>query len=119
MGTIRLGTRGEGLAVKHLKNKGYRIIKRNFKTPSGEIDIIAQDGDTLVFVEVKARTGESFGRPEEAVGPRKQKKIRTIAQQYLFSQKKERAARFDIVSVLIRDGREEVRHLIDAFEDEP
>lgn len=66
-----LGIEGENAAAKFLEKKGYRIISRNYKTHIGEIDIIAQDGNTIVFVEVKTRGNESFGKPFEAVNKRK------------------------------------------------
>ena len=67
----QVGSKGEDLAAEFLKDKGYRIIGRNYKTPIGELDIIAKDGETLVFVEVKTRSSNAFGYPFEAVGSRK------------------------------------------------
>lgn len=78
-----LGSKGEDLAVRFLKRKGYRIIERNYKTPIGEIDIIAQDGGTLVFIEVKTRTSASFGYPFEAVDRKKRQKLKNLALLYL------------------------------------
>jgi putative endonuclease len=66
-----LGSKGEDLAVRFLEKKGYRILSRNFRTPVGEIDVIAEDRNTLVFIEVKTRTDDSFGHPFEAVTFRK------------------------------------------------
>lgn len=71
MTTVTKGKEGEDLACKYLKTKGYQIIERNFRIRGGEIDIIAKDGNTLVYVEVKTRGSESFGRGEEAVTPYK------------------------------------------------
>lgn len=70
-----IGNLGESLALKHLRNKGYKILKRNFRSKFGEIDIIALEGNDLVFVEVKTRWSQSFGSPEEAITPWKIKKI--------------------------------------------
>lgn len=112
----KLGNRGEDLAARFLRRKGYRVLRRNYSTQAGEIDIIARDGDTVVFVEVKARTGNLFGEPEEAVNARKRNKIRKVALGYMSSLKKEPRARFDIVCVYIRDGKKTVEHLKDAFE---
>ena len=70
-----LGSKGEDLAIQFLKKKGYRIIDRNYKTSVGEIDIIARDGNTIVFVEVKTRTDDSFGYPFEAVNKKKRQKL--------------------------------------------
>lgn len=112
-----LGIKGENLATKFLKKKGYRIIARNYKTPIGEIDIIAQDGNTIVFVEVKTRADELFGHPFEAVNKRKRKKLKDLALLYLKRQGKEYPLRFDILSILYRDdGKKEIEHIKDAFE---
>jgi putative endonuclease len=111
-----LGRRGEDLAVAFLKKKGYRILSRNFKTPVGEIDIIAEDRNTLVFIEVKTRTDGSFGRPFEAVGYRKQGKMRKVALSYLTYTKKEMPSRFDVLSIEMEEGRSTIEHIIDAFE---
>ncbi|MCX6725749.1 MAG: YraN family protein [Candidatus Shapirobacteria bacterium] len=75
MKTKNLGQLGENLALQHLKNNGYRILNRNFSSKLGEIDIIAIDSSTLVFVEVKTRWSSSFGSPEEAITPWKIRKI--------------------------------------------
>jgi len=111
-----LGDRGEKLAAGFLKKSGLKILKRNYTSPTGEIDIIARDGDTVVFVEVKTRTDDQFGPPEQAVGGRKQQKIRTAALHYLQGLKEQPAARFDIVSIYVRGDKEEVEHIKDAFE---
>ena len=79
----RWGKIGEDIAAQELMRRGYRVIKRNYRSRLGEIDIIAEWQDTLVFVEVKAKTGLSFGLPQENVGLRKQAKIRKVAQCYL------------------------------------
>jgi putative endonuclease len=111
-----LGDRGEELAARYLRKNGLKILKRNYTSPTGEIDIIARDGDTVVFVEVKARSDARFGLPAEAVGERKQQKIRSAALHYLQTLRRQPPARFDIVSIYIKDGREEIEHIRDAFE---
>lgn len=111
-----LGDKGEELAVRYLKKKGYSILVRNYKAPTGEIDIIADDRGTLVFVEVKARSDDLFGQPEEAVNHRKQRKIERTALHYMSRLKKEMPARFDIVSVHLKGNAGKIDHLIDAFE---
>ena len=75
----KFGEQGEALAVRHLKKAGYKIIETNYRTRLGEIDIIAKDKDTIVFVEVKTRTSVHFGSPKWAVTPQKQKKISMVA----------------------------------------
>lgn len=73
------GSEGESFAADYLIKNGYRILERNFRTPLGEIDIIARDGETLVFIEVKARSNARFGPPQLAVDHRKQVKISRVA----------------------------------------
>ncbi len=111
-----LGREGEGLAVSFLRKQGYRIIKKNYRTPFGEIDIIAQDGEVVVFVEVKTRSGDAFGPPFEAVDRRKREKIRNVALSYLKKIRKEPAARFDVLSIDLDGRREKIEHIKDAFE---
>jgi len=114
---IRLGKCGEEVAADFLKEQGYKILARNYKSHFGEIDIIAWDKDTLCFVEVKTRRSQRFGTPQEAVTVSKQRQIARSALSFL----KEKAllnkkARFDVVSILsLKD--ETKRELIkDAFE---
>ncbi|MFH0933017.1 MAG: YraN family protein [Nitrospirota bacterium] len=112
-----LGIKGENLAVKFLKEKGYRIIARNYKTPIGEIDIIAQDGTTTVFIEVKTRTDEFFGQPFEAVNKRKRQKLKNVALFYLKRHERAFPVRFDVLSIFYREnGKKEIEHIKDAFE---
>lgn len=112
-----LGSKGEDLAARYLKGKGYRITARNFKTPIGEIDIIAQDGEAVVFVEVKTRADDSFGHPFEAVDRRKQEKLKKVALYYLKNHLKDDAqSRFDVLSIITGSGKDEIEHIVDAFE---
>lgn len=112
-----LGKSAEAAAAGFLKQKGYKVIKKNYKTKLGEIDIIALDKDTLCFVEVKARNSLRFGAPEEAVSAFKQGQICKAALSYLkennnFAQK----ARFDVVSVTYLEGIPKFDLIQDAFE---
>lgn len=96
-----IGVGGEVAAADYLCHRGYRILVRNYRSPLGEIDIVAEEGDTLVFIEVKTRSSALFGVPQEAVTIKKQKKIGRIALYYLSEQKiRQKACRFDVVSVL-------------------
>ncbi len=97
----KLGRTGERLASKHLEKAGYQIIERNYRTRSGEIDLIAMDGEILVFIEVKTRSSNRFGDPLEAVTPAKCRQIARVALEYL-SRGGYRGcpARFDVVAVL-------------------
>ncbi|HOW34891.1 MAG TPA: YraN family protein [Candidatus Omnitrophota bacterium] len=116
--TLALGKRGEALAVTFLKKHGYRILEKNFKTPLGEIDIIALDGDTVCFIEVKTRTDETYGTPFEAVSKFKQRKLSQSALLYLKRKNLlDQKARFDIVAVAQgEDGEYQPGILKDAFE---
>ncbi len=96
----QFGEKSESVAVNCLKKQGYRIIELNYRNKLGEIDIIAKQGETLVFIEVKARKSSRFGRPELAVTPKKQRKISMVALYYLKSTKQSNAkARFDVVAI--------------------
>lgn len=111
-----LGCRGEAFGKAFLKRKGYRILEENYRTPVGEIDIIAREGETVVFVEVKTRESGRFGHPFEAVDIRKQKKISGAALLYLKNLKTIPPCRFDVVSVYEGCGGFEAEHIRDAFE---
>ncbi|MDI6726907.1 MAG: YraN family protein, partial [Smithellaceae bacterium] len=114
------GKEGEDLAVKYLQAAGYRIVKRNFRCRLGEIDIIARDGETLVFVEVKMRTNESHGDPEAAVDRAKQKKISLVSLHYLQTNKiPDQTARYDVVAVQRTGVGHEIRLIKDAFDLSP
>jgi putative endonuclease len=114
---IRTGKKGEDLAVVHLQQLGYRILERNYRCPLGEIDIVAKDKDTIVFVEVKSRRTEEFGDPELAVGKTKQRKMILVSLYYLAQKKDSQVkARFDVVAVKMLRDRTEVQLIQDAFE---
>jgi putative endonuclease len=99
-----IGNIGEQVAVKLLKNQGYKILETNYKTNFAELDIVAIDGDTLVFVEVKSRRTTRFGQPEEAVNARKFHKIGQAGQQYVMEHKSlPKKHRIDVVSIIL-DG---------------
>jgi len=111
-----LGARGEDTACRFLRNLGYKIICRNFHCGVGEIDIIARDGKTLVFVEVKTRAYDD-PTPEEQVNAAKQHQNTKAATLYLARYGNELPpARFDVLAIVWpHDGRPQVRHTIDAF----
>lgn len=102
-----LGAFGERLAAAHLEAKGYRIRERNFRCPEGEIDIVAEDGDCLVFVEVRARRGDALGTPAESVTAAKERRLVAVARAYLQEHEGLSAnQRIDVVSVeLTPQGR--------------
>ena len=114
-----LGDRGENAAVRFLRKLGYRILARQFRNQFGEIDIIAQDGNQIVFVEVKTRSSADAGEPFEAVDRRKQQKLTRIAAVWLKKKRKlDSPARFDIVSIVWpQDSKQpEIQHFINAFD---
>ena len=97
---LYFGKEGERAAVKFLKKKGYRIIEKNYRNKAGEIDIIAEHGQVLVFVEVKSRAGAEWGEPLEAITPHKQRKIGQVARGFMTRHKIEnRDCRFDVVGI--------------------
>lgn len=110
-----LGRKGEKLAEKFLKKSGMKILKRNYNTPFGEADLISADGDEIVFVEVKTRTGDSFGEPKEAVTAAKRRRYENIAKFYWLQEGKEPNVRFDVIEVRA-DGKElKIEHYKNAF----
>lgn len=117
----RLGPRGEKLGARFLRRLGYRIIKRNYRCVAGEIDIVAGDRDTLVFVEVKTRRSDEAGDPENAVNAHKQGQITRAARFFIAESRAERVAcRFDVLAIVFPEsGRAEVTHFINAFAPTP
>jgi putative endonuclease len=112
----RVGRVGEDLAVQLLTEKGYLIIERNIRVMRGELDIVARDGKTLVFVEVKTGTTTKFGDPAAWVNLRKQKQVGKTALAYLTQNGLEsESCRFDVVAVSRKDGKMSARHIEDAF----
>jgi len=100
-----LGRRGEEAAARHLASRGLRILERGFRCRAGEIDIVARDGETLVFVEVKSRSSLACGRPAEAVDLRKRRRLLSAASWYLLSHGgPDRPCRFDVVEVVEAPG---------------
>ena len=96
-----LGLLGEKLAVEELARRGYAILACRYRTPGGEIDIVADDGGTLVFVEVKARESDEFGTAAEAVTRWKQRRLVRMARDYLTRERiVDRACRFDVVAIM-------------------
>ncbi len=111
------GKKSELIAAKHLKKNGYKILEQNYRTKLGEIDIIAKDKDTLVFVEVKARSSNRFGNPKWAVTPTKQRKISMVALLYIKSTKQSNVkARFDVVAISSANDKPSIEIIKNAFE---
>lgn len=111
-----LGREGERLAALFLEKQGLVIVERNFRTRSGEIDLIARDKKELVFVEVKSRSGPDFGTTLEAVDARKCRQLVRVAQEYLLRHDAfDEPARFDVVGILCGDSVH-IEHIKNAFE---
>ncbi|MEI7639139.1 MAG: YraN family protein [Syntrophus sp. (in: bacteria)] len=114
---ISTGKMGEEIAAEHLVGVGYEILERNFRCPLGEMDIVARDHETMVFVEVRSRRTDNYGSPLESVGFTKQKKISRVAEYYLNRHGLQQVkARFDVVAVKLSPSRPEVELIRDAFD---
>lgn len=112
----RFGQKAESMAARFLKRRGYKIIARNHRTRNGEIDIIAREGETLVFVEVKARTSLRYGSAKAAVTPQKQRQVARVALGYLkMTDQSHVKARFDVVTVTRREGKHTIDLIRNAF----
>ncbi len=113
-----LGGRGEDVAVRYLKKKGYKVIERNYRCLWGEVDLVARDKGTLVFIEIKARTSSGFGLPQEAVDIFKQRKLIQVAKAYMAEHHLTEAisTRFDVVAVQLIPSGPEIELIKDAFQ---
>lgn len=107
----KLGNKGESQARSYLKRKGWKILEKNYKTPFGEIDIIAEKGETVAFIEVKTRLSDNYGLPSEAVS--NERKLRYIrgANYYFINKVIDCTVRFDIIEVF----QNEINHIENAF----
>ena len=113
----QFGKDSESLAARHLQKNGYKILEQNYRNKLGEIDIIAKEKGTLVFVEVKARKTHVFGNPKWAVTPNKQRKISMVALYYLKATKQTHVkARFDVVSLSLAKDNPQIEIIKNAFE---
>ncbi len=117
MSKRKVGKFGEDIAVKYLADKGFKIIERNYTHSHGEVDIIAEDGETLVFVEVKYRRNLEYGYPEESITKGKIKLVRRTAEAYLYENEIwDKPVRFDVVAILeFKKGKPEIKHFRNAF----
>ena len=114
---MELGKRGEALAVGELKKLGYKIVETNYRCPLGEIDLIARDGKSLVFVEIKTRRYKPLGYAKEAVHPRKQRQISKAALTYMKQNRLESAkARFDVVAISLTSEGPKIEVIKNAFD---
>jgi len=113
-----LGERGEDAAAVYLRRKGYTILARNVRLGRNELDIVAQQGDTVVFVEVRTRAAADAVAPEDTIGPVKQAHLKAAAGRYIARHyDPDLYYRFDIVAIIFpEDAKAEITHLINAFE---
>lgn len=113
----KLGEKGEALAAWYLRKNGYKIIEQNYRSQLGEIDIIAKEKKTIVFVEVKSRKSVRYGSPKWAVTPRKQRKISMVALHYLKSTRQTGVkARFDVVAITANRDEPRIEVVKNAFD---
>lgn len=109
----KLGNRGEKIAAKFLRKQGYQIIEKNYRSRLGEIDIVAKEDESIVFVEVKTRCSTDFGLPEEALSYDKRRRLSKLALGYLAHRRiKDTNCRFDVVSILMDNKKvRKVNHI--------
>lgn len=113
----QFGKKSEALAMDYLKERGYKILKTNYRTRLGEIDIIAEDQQTLVFIEVKARSSKRYGDPKCAVTLKKQRKMSMVALSYLkHTHKIQAKARFDVIAIIAGSDTPQIELVKNAFE---
>ena len=112
---LDLGKRGESLAAELLRLKGYRILAENYRIQRAEIDLIAQQGEVMVFVEVKTRSTARFGPPELSVDRKKRAILTDAAGYYCYEQEHEGEMRFDIISIVYESVKVTITHHEDAF----
>ena len=111
----KLGREGEAAARQYLEQNGYQVLETNWRHLKYEIDIIAQNGDTIVFIEVKTRSTDEFGEPETFVSPRQQRFLVTAADFYIQEREIELNARFDILALLPNNASFIIKHIPEAF----
>jgi len=113
--TCKIGKNGEKLAIQFLKNKGFKIITKNYYTKFGEIDIIAEKKDLLIFIEVKTRHTDKFGSPQESITKTKKQKIYLSIKTYLSKNKVNKQIRFDVIGIKIKRNKAYINHIKDIY----
>jgi len=113
---LELGRRGEAMAKEHLLEQGYEILNQNWTHGKAEVDLVARQHNQLIFVEVKTRTGNRYGEPQDFVDDRKQKLLASAADEYIYQAGHEGEIRFDIIAILFNAQKEfTLTHIEDAF----
>ena len=102
----KLGQWGEAQAIRHLEARGCRIVARNWRCASGEVDVVVQEDDCLAFVEVRTRRGRAYGSPEESITPKKLARMAAVAESYIYAHDWEGNWRLDVVAIRVRAGQE-------------
>ena len=114
---LDLGKHGEDLALKKIRGLGYKCLVRNYRCSLGEVDLVAKDGDCLVFIEIKTRKGPSLGYAKEAIDGRKRRQLSKVALSYMKTNNcSDTNSRFDVVAINLRDGKEEIEVIQNAFD---
>lgn len=111
----QLGVEGEEIALAFLKQKGYEVIETNWREQKFEIDIIAIDENEIVFIEVKTRSTNFFGAPEEAVTLKKQQHLIEGADFYINQNEVDLECRFDVIAIVLTNGTKDIKHIVGAF----
>ncbi len=116
MNTKEIGEYGEDCAAKYVAELGYRVLERNWRYKKAEIDLIAMDGETLIIIEVKTRSYQWYGQPEDSINTKKEAFLIDAANRYMEQINHDWELRFDIISVLIqKSGAPQIKHYQDAF----
>jgi len=110
-----LGKWGEELAADYLREQGWVILEENYENPLGECDLIAEDGETTVFIEVKTRSSDRFGPPEAAVTRDQRDHLRRVARSFLSDGTSKQSCRFDVIAIEFDNGTPNLRHIPNAF----
>lgn len=110
-----IGAKGEDIASSYLTSKGYRIIDRNFQTKLGELDIIAEKGEFIIFIEVKYRSNLSFGYPYEAVNSHKLFKLQKMVEVYMVTNKVKKQPKVEVLSIWDENGETKIKHYTDLY----
>ncbi len=110
-----LGKKGEKLAAEMLRQKNYEILETNWRHDKDEVDIIAREGEELVIVEVKTRSTDYFGDPEEAVDAAKERNLIRAAEAYVEMNDLDIDVRYDVISIILKKNQSNIRHIRDAF----
>lgn len=111
-----VGNKGESIAEDYLKRKGYKIIRKNYRCRFGEVDIIARDNDTIVFIEVRTKQNDNFGSPQDSITPAKIEKISKTSLSFIQEKKLTGFSyRFDFIAITFPQGKPNIEHIENAF----